>query len=197
MKKLIIAALAVTMVSGAYAKSKGFQLSLVPEVAIVDRDTEINGVSLGVWNENPSPQFQWQLGFVNGSTGDSVGVKWFIFLPTINNNAENYTGLSWGFANYASGDFVGAQWGAVNITAGNCVGVQWGVVNVTSGTFKGFQWGSVNYCQDLTGLQLGVVNWAQRSSQGIQIGLVNIIPENEWFADGDLAQGMIFVNWGF
>ncbi len=197
MRKLMIIALAATMVSGAYAKSKGFQLSLVPDVAIVDRDTEINGVSLGVWNENPSPQFQWQFGFVNGSTGDSVGVKWFIFLPTIYNYAENYKGLSWGFANYASGDFVGAQWGAVNITAGDFVGVQWGAVNVTSGVFKGFQWGAVNYCQDLTGLQLGVVNWAQRSSQGIQVGLVNIIPENEWFSDGDLAQGMVFVNWGF
>ena len=197
MKKLMIIALAAMMVSGAYAKSKGFQLSLVPDVAIVDRDTEINGVSLGVWNENPSPQFQWQFGFVNRSTGDSVGVKWFIFLPTIYNYAENYKGLSWGFANYASGDFVGAQWGAVNITAGDFVGVQWGAVNVTSGVFKGFQWGAVNYCQDLTGLQLGVVNWAQRSSQGIQIGLANIIPENEWFSDGDLAQGMILVNWGF
>ena len=197
MKKLMIVVLAATMVSGAYAKSKGFQLSLVPDVAIVDRDTEINGVSLGVWNENPSPQFQWQFGFVNGSTGDSVGVKWFIFLPTIYNYAENYKGLSWGFANYASGDFVGAQWGAVNITAGDFVGVQWGAVNDTSGVYKGDQWGAVNYSQDRTGLQLGVVNWAQRSTQGIQVGLVNIIPENEWFSDGDLAQGMVFVNWGF
>ena len=197
MKKLMIVALAATMVSGAYAESKGFQLSLVPDVAIVDRDTEINGVSLGVWNENPSPRFQWQLGFVNGSTGDSVGVKWFIFLPTFYNYAENHTGLSWGLVNYASGDFTGAQWGAVNITGGDFVGVQWGAVNVTSGALKGFQWGAVNYCQDLTGLQLGIVNFAQRSTQGIQVGLANIIPENEWFADGDLAKGMVFVNWGF
>jgi hypothetical protein len=196
MKKVLIAAAACALVSGSFA-SEGFQASLVPDVAVHDRDTEINGVSIGVWNENPSPQFQWQFGFVNGSTGDSVGVKWFIFLPTIFNYAENYTGLSWGFANYASGDFVGAQWGAVNITAGDFVGAQWGAVNVTGGSFTGFQWGAVNYCQDLTGLQLGVVNWAQRSTQGIQIGFANIIPENEWFSDGDLAKGMVFVNWGF
>jgi hypothetical protein len=198
MKKLLFVALAATIVSGAYAgQSAGFQLSLVPDVAIQDRDTEINGVSLGIWNENPSPKFQWQLGFINGSTGESVGVKWFIFLPTIYNYAETYTGLSWGFANYASGDFTGAQWGAVNITSGDFVGVQWGFVNVTAGNFTGFQWGAVNYVKDLTGLQLGAVNWAQHSTSGIQIGFINIIPENEWFADGDLAQGMVFVNWGF
>lgn len=196
MKKMIIAVAACALVSGSFA-SKGFQASLVPDVAVHDRNTEINGVSIGVWNENPSPQFQWQLGFVNGSTGDSVGVKWFIFLPTIYNYAENYKGLSWGFVNYASGDFMGAQFGAVNITGGDYTGVQWGAVNATLGKFTGFQWGAVNYCQDLTGLQLGFVNWAQRSTSGIQIGFANIIPENEWFADGDLAQGMIFVNWGF
>ena len=31
----------------------------------------------------------------------------------------------------------------------------------------------------------------------VQIGLANIIPENEWFSDGDLGKGFIFVNWGF
>ncbi len=197
MKKLMIVALVATLVSGAYAKSAGFQLSLVPDIAIQDRDMEINGVSLGVWNENPSPQFQWQFGFVNGSTGDSVGVKWFVFLPTFYNYAENYKGLSWGLVNYASGDFTGAQWGFVNITGNDFTGVQWGAVNYTGGAFKGFQWGAFNYCQDLTGLQLGFVNYAQRSTSGIQIGFANIIPENQWFADGDLAQGMVFVNWGF
>ena len=195
MKKVLVAALALATATGAF--SAGFQASLVPEVAIHDRDTDINGVSIGVWNENPSSKFQWQFGFVNGSTGDSVGVKWFVFLPTIYNYAENYKGLSWGLVNYASGNFSGAQWGMVNITAQDFVGVQWGGVNVTLGEFKGFQWGAVNYCGDLTGLQLGMVNWAKHSTSGIQIGFVNIIPENKWFADGDLAQAMIFVNWGF
>jgi len=180
MKKLMIIALGCAVAGGAFA-SAGFQASLTPDIAVHDRDTEINGVSIGVWNENPSPQFNWQLGFVNGATGDSKGVQWFIFLPTFYNYAENYTGAQLAFVNYASGEFTGIQWGAVNI----------------AGTFKGFQWGAVNYCKDLAGLQLGVVNWAEHSTSGVQIGLVNIIPENQWFKDGDLAQGMVLVNWGF
>lgn len=180
MKKLIIVAAACAMVSGSFA-SKGFQASLVPDVAVHDRETDINGVSIGVWNENPSEKFQWQLGFVNGATGDSVGVQWFIFLPTIYNYAENYTGGQLGFVNYTSGDFVGAQLGFVNI----------------AGTMKGLQWGTVNYTKDLTGLQLGLVNWAEHSTSGIQLGLVNIIPQNEWFKDGDFGKGMVFFNWGF
>ena len=61
MKKLIVVAVGCALASGAFA-SKGFQASLTPDVAVHDRDTEINGVSIGVWNENPSPKFQWQLG---------------------------------------------------------------------------------------------------------------------------------------
>ncbi len=179
MKKLMIIALGCAVASGAFAA--GFQASLTPDIAIHDRDTEINGASIGVWNENPSPKFQWQLGFVNGATGDSVGVQWFVFLPTFYNYAENYTGLQWGWVNYASESMTGAQLGIVNI----------------SGTMKGLQWGTVNYCKDLTGLQLGLVNWAEHSTSGVQLGLVNIIPQNEWFKDGDFGKGMILFNWGF
>lgn len=180
MKKLMIALIGCALVSGSFAA--GFQLSLVPEVAIQDRNEDINGVSIGVWNENPSEKFQWQFGFVNGATGNSVGVQWFIFLPTFFNYADSYTGAQLSFVNYVKEDFVGAQLGAVNIVQGK---------------MKGLQWGTVNYCGDLTGLQLGLVNWAQRSTSGVQIGLANIIPENEWFSDGDLGKGFIIVNWGF
>jgi hypothetical protein len=181
MKKLMIVILGCVIASTAMVQAAGFQASLTPNIAVHDRDTEINGVSIGVWNENPSPEFNWQFGFVNGATGDSVGVQWFIFLPTFYNYAENYTGLQMAFVNYASGDFVGAQLAAVNI----------------AGNFKGLQMGTVNYCKDLTGLQLGVVNWAEHSTSGVQIGLVNIIPQNEWFSDGDFGKGMILFNWGF
>ena len=182
MKKLIALASFVATATVVLAETGGFQLSLVPDVAIYDRETPINGVSIGVWNENPSPDFNWQFGFINGATGDSKGAQWFIFLPTFYNYADNYTGFQNAVVNYVKQDFVGAQFG---------------LVNVTSGKFKGFQWGWVNYCQELTGLQLGLVNWAQRATSGVQIGIANIIPENEWFKDGDLAQGMIIVNWGF
>ena len=167
MKKSILIATVCALSTGAF--SAGFQASLTPDIAIHDRDTEITGASIGVWNENPSPKFNWQLGFVNGATGDSVGVQWFIFLPTFYNYAENYTGGQLAFVNYASGTFVGAQLGAVN------------------------------YAGTMTGLQLGVVNYAETGNNCLQIGLVNIIKENEWFKDfpSDLAKGMVIVNWSF
>lgn len=185
MKKIIIAVLAAATAFGAYAEKAGFQLSLVPDIAIQDRTTEINGVSIGVWNENPSPEFQWQFGFVNGTTGDSVGVQWFVFLPTIYNYAENYTGLQMGFVNVATGSMTGLQWGWLGNYAGDLTGVQLGMVNIATAVDGGFQW--------------GVVNYAETANNLFQLGLVNVIADNEWFSDfpSDLAQGFVIVNWTF
>ncbi len=184
MKKLMIVLLGCAMVTGAFA-SAGFQASLTPDIAVQDRDTEINGVSIGVWNENPSPKFQWQLGFVNGATGDSVGVQWFIFLPTLYNYAENYTGAQIGWVNYASGELTGLQWGWIGNYAGDLTGAQLGAVNIAKAVDGGFQW--------------GVVNYAETANNLFQLGLVNIIADNEWFTDfpSDLAKGMVLVNWTF
>jgi len=185
MKKLMIVVLGCAVASGVMAKTAGFQASLTPEIAVQDRDTEITGVSIGVWNENPSPKFNWQFGFVNGATGDSTGVQWFIFLPTIYNYAENYTGLQWGWVNNTSGDFVGWQ-------------NAW-LVNMTFGEFVGFQSSVVNYAGTMTGFQLGVVNYAKSAHNCFQLGLVNIIADNPWFKNfpGEFAQGMVLVNWSF
>ena len=184
MKKLMTVVLGCAIASGAMAKTAGFQASLTPDIAVQDRDTEITGVSIGVWNENPAPKFNWQLGFVNGTTGDSTGVQWFVFLPTFYNYAENFTGLQFGWVNNTSNDFVGWQNGFVNMTFGEFVGFQSGVVNY-AGTMTGFQWGLVNY--------------AKSAHNCLQLGLVNIIEDNAWFSDfpGDLAQGMVIVNWSF
>ncbi|MEI6892178.1 MAG: hypothetical protein V5783_08415 [Pontiella sp.] len=183
MKKLVVVALSLTVASGAFAAA--FQASLTPDIALQDRETDIKGVSVGLWNENPSETFQWQFGFVNGSTGDSVGVQsWFPFpLPTLFNYAENYTGVQLGIVNYASGDLVGLQWGVVNHAA-NLTGVQLGLVNCSE-MATGFQWGFVNYTKSARNL--------------FQLGLVNIIQDNEWFSDfpNDLAKGFVFVNWSF
>ena len=181
MKKLLVVVLAAATVSGAYAESAAFQLSLTPDIALQERDTTINGVSLGVWNENPGTQ--WQAGFVNGATGDSKGLQWFIFLPTILNYAENYTVAQLGIVNYASGDFTGLQWGAVNYAA----------------TVKGVQLGVVNWSEMATGLQMGLVNYTASANNLLQLGLVNIIEDNEWFSDfpSDLAKGFVIVNWSF
>ena len=187
MKKFTITALSIVVASGAMAESKPFQMSLVPDVAIEDRDTDINGVSIGVWNENPSEKFQWQLGFVNGSTGDSVGVQWLplLFWGTLYNYAENYTGAQVGWVNYASGEMTGLQWGWLGNYAGDLTGVQLGIANIATAVDGGFQWGFVNYAETANNL--------------FQLGLVNIILDNEWFSDfpSDLAKGFVVVNWTF
>ena len=182
MKRVVLVILGSVLATGAMAQdSAPFQLSLVPNIAIQSRDTAINGVSLGVWNENPGTQ--WQLGFVNGATGDSAGLQWFVFLPTILNYAENYTGAQLGLVNYASGEFTGLQWGLVNY----------------ANTLTGVQLGTVNAAQTATGFQWGFANYAAVGDNLFQLGLINIIADNAWFSDfpGDLAQGMVFVNWSF
>ena len=73
MKKIIFIVLAILMIATgmAMADSKPVQLSLTPGVAIFDRSTNIEGVSLSIWGENPQKGFA--LGFVNGSSGNSAG----------------------------------------------------------------------------------------------------------------------------
>lgn len=186
MKKLFIIA---TLVAGAVAVhaqqnsqaasmgTSAFQLSLTPDIAIHPRTTEIDGVSLGIWSENPQKSFT--LGFVNGSTGDSEG-----FSVGLVNYDESYTGVQWGLFNYSSQRFVGWQ-------------NAW--VNVSRGYFKGFQHGILNVSEEFHGLQLGWVNYADNLNNGVQIGLVNIAVNNPWFTEfpDKLAKGFPFVNWSF
>lgn len=166
MKKLMIMTLGCVLATGAFADSKPFQLSLTPDTAMHPRDTSIEGVSLGVWNENPGKQ--WQLGFINGSTGDSAGVQWFVLLPTIYNYAETFTGAQIGLVNYAD-DVTGLQWGAVNI-AKEMTGLQLGLVNWAESADSGVQIGLVNVIEDN--------EW------------FSDFPS-------DLSKGMVIVNWSF
>jgi len=72
MKKLfIIAALVISAFGLRAGESHAFQASLTPDIAIYPKTTQINGIALDVWGENP--QHIPNLGFVNGSTGDSCG----------------------------------------------------------------------------------------------------------------------------
>ncbi len=178
MKKALVFLMGMTIASGAMAGGKPLQLSLTPDVALHDRSTRIEGLSLGLWSENP--QSALALGIVNGSTGQSEGLSWAFIL----NYADNYKGIHWAPINYTKGDFLG--W-------------QGGLVNYTEGRMKGLQTGYVNYAGQLTGLQLGLLNYARTAETGVQVGLVNLLPQNEWFAGlpNELAPGMIFVNWRF
>jgi hypothetical protein len=141
MKKAIFVIFICLMATSAYAESKGFQASLVPDVAIHSKDTHIKGFSLNIWGENPQSAFA--LGFVNGSTGDSAGFTWAVLV----NYAENYTGLAVAPVNYASGSIKGVQSGFINY-AGKLTGLQLGAVNVAKTAQSGIQVGLVNVIQD-------------------------------------------------
>ena len=184
MKKLLAVLVGVMGVSSVMA-SEPIQLSLTPDVALYGRSERIEGLALSIWGENP--QSALAIGFVNGSTGQSVGLSVGLL-----NYADSYTGLQWGLVNYADQDFTGWQ-------GGFCLGLVGSVVNYTGGTLTGFQCGVVNYAGDLNGLQLGIVNYAEKAKAGVQIGIVNIMPRNEWFSKlpDELAPGMIIVNWCF
>ena len=177
---------AALLTTGVFAQSKPFQASLTPDVALYDRSTRIEGLSLSIWGENP--QTSLAIGLVNGSTGHSAGVS----LALLVNYADSYTGLQWGFVNYTKGDFVGWQGGFL-------FGIAVSAVNYTGGSMKGLQTGVVNYAGKLTGLQFGLLNYAASAETGVQIGLVNLMPENRWFSGlpGELAPGFPFVNWRF
>jgi hypothetical protein len=136
MKKLVIAVLICLVASSAYAESKPFQLSLVPDVAIHSKDTHIKGVTLNIWGQNPQSAFA--LGFVNGSTGDSKGFSWGLV-----NYAESYTGVEVGVVNYATGNFTGVQSGFFNYAV----------------KLKGLQLGAINYAKTAeSGVQIGLIN---------------------------------------
>jgi len=177
MKRLLSVLMGVMGLSGVMAGNAPLQLSLTPDVALVDRSERIEGLTLNIWGENP--QGALALGFVNGSTGTSAGLTLGLL-----NYADNYTGFQWAAVNYTGEDFLG--W-------------QLAFVNYTGGRMKGLQTGFVNYAGKLTGLQFGFVNFADSAETGVQIGLVNLISSNEWFTElpDELAPGMIFINWRF
>ena len=176
MKKILFISSLVIGVGGVKADEPFFQASLTPDIAIHSRTTQINGLALDIWGENP--QHSFNLGFVNGSTGDSLG-----FTLGLVNYAESYKGFSYGL---------------VNISSRRFSGVQMGYVNISVGTFVGLQDGWVNVAQEFHGLQYGLVNYAE-NLHGVQIGIVNIARNNSWFHDfpDKLATGFPIVNWSF
>ncbi len=143
MKKLVLVLIACFFATGAFAETKsagaqGFQLSLIPDIAIHSKATHIKGVSLGIWGENP--QNALTLGIVNGSTGNSSGIS----LGLLANYAESYEGaqIAW-IANYTAVKFTGLQWAAFNY-AERLNGIQLGFVNFAETSDKGVQVGFIN-----------------------------------------------------
>jgi hypothetical protein len=178
MKKILIATVSLTIAStaGLMADEPFFQASLTPDIAIYSKNTEIHGLTLSIWGENP--QHGVALGFVNGSSGDSGGFAWGLV-----NYSESYTGVSWSLVDINNTSFKGWQSG-------------W--ISISQGEFTGFQSGLINYANKFNGLQLGLVNYAE-NLHGVQIGLANIAINNPWFTDfpDKLATGFPIVNWSF
>ena len=181
-KSLVIAALAISVAGLSAEESHPFQASLTPDIAIYPKTTEIRGLSLSIWGENP--QQGVALGFVNGSTGDSSGFTWGLF-----NYADAYTGVSWGLVNYSKTSFVGWQGGVLFCPC---------LVNISKEKFVGFQEGVVNCAEEFHGFQLGLVNYTE-NLHGVQVGIVNIAMNNPWFKEfpDKLATGFPIVNWSF
>jgi hypothetical protein len=175
MKKSLIITALVGFGGITYADSP-FQLSLTPDIAVYSRTEMIRGFALNIWGENP--QMGLDLGFINGSTGDSGG-----FSAAVVNYDENYCGVHWAVVNSSSQSFLGWQCGAVN---------------VSQGTFQGFQSGIVNLSDETVGFQLGLVNYAE-NLRGVQLGLANIASNNPMFDEfpDKLATGFPFFNWSF
>ena len=139
MKRILIIALGIIMLATgvAMADSKPIQLSLTPGIAIFDRNTTIEGFSLGIWSENPQKAFA--LGFANGSTGNSAGFS----LGFLLNYADSYKGVQWALVNYTQKNFVGWQSGFVNY-AGQLTGLQLGFFNYAAKASSGVQLGVIN-----------------------------------------------------
>lgn len=138
MKKFVMTVICCFLATSAYAGTKPFQLGLTPDVAVHSRATQINGVTINLWGENP--QHALALGVVNGSTGDSSGVT----LGLVANYAQSYKGLQFAWlANYAAKNFAGLQWAAFNY-AGNLRGVQLGLINFAQASQQGLQIGIIN-----------------------------------------------------
>jgi hypothetical protein len=177
-KMLALTCLGIFMLAGQALASKPIQLSITPAIALHDRNTRIEGLSLSIWGENP--QTSLALGLFNGFTGTSKGFALGVFL----NYADSYKGV---------------QWGGVNYTKGSMLGWQAGIVDYVEGSMKGLQTGAVNYAGHLKGLQLGLINYAESATTGVQIGIINLMPKNRWFANfpNEVAPGMILVNWRF
>ena len=178
MKRILIILLGILAIGGAMAGGQPFQLSLTPQLSLVDRTNKVDGVSLNIWGENR--QSGLALGIVNGSTGFSSGLSVALIL----NYADFYNGIQVAPVNLARADF----WG-----------LQIGIVNCTDGRMKGLQFGMLNIAGHLAGFQVGLVNYAGSAKKALQLGLVNVNPRNDWFTElpEELAPEMFFLNWRF
>lgn len=199
---LALALFAVLLLPG-LANAEGarpIQLSLVPSVQLFSEQTPIHGARLAIVGRNSEVQ-GLDLGLGLLTTGNFSGIA----LGIANVVDGTATGLQWSFVNYTKGGVEGMQWGFYN-QADSMMGIQWGLINIANADFQGWQWGAANLAQqghskgllvgfvnmteDMNGLQLGLVNLTN-NMHGLQIGLVNVIKSK------DKLPILPIVNWVF
>ena len=128
------------------------QLSLVPEIQLIDKAENVDAIRLAIWGQN------------NDVKGLDVGLVSIV--------DGDFVGLGSSFVQHIKGDALGVQWSVWNQTLGSVVGLQLGAVNICE-DIEGCQFGIVNMAKGDSSLQIGLVNVASLSS-GWQVGLLNI-----------------------
>jgi len=136
MKKLMLAAVLVTVFAASAAAESFLKLSLFDTIAWPQTNKANLGIGL-IYSNTPEVS-GLDFNFIVSKVDNLTGVQWSI----VNIN-ENATGVHLGAVNYSKGDMTGFQWGWVNC-AGNFKGLQLGLVNYINTIDKGLQIGFVN-----------------------------------------------------
>jgi hypothetical protein len=160
-----------------------------PELQIVDASEDVKGLRIDfIYGENANVS-GLDLGIVNSTTGDFVGLGW---APGANLVGGTAKGIQWSWLySHTEGEFTGWQSGLVARVGGaGSAGLQSGWINLAESDFTGVQFGLFNKATDVRGLQLGFVNWADRLD-GLQIGLIN------YAENSDAYKVLPLVNWHF
>lgn len=162
LKKILFSIICIIATNSAlsYEDNTEFQISIVPDLAVHSRQTEIEGFSLNLlWGENPQENCL-ALGFINGSTGYSNG-----FSLGLINYTESYKGLQLGLYNTASQSLSGTQVGLIN-QAKSLTGLQLGIMNSVDGIQQGVQIGLINVNShephsedDSSAILMPIINW--------------------------------------
>ena len=204
MKKLALAALALSTLTGSAFAAKGFNASFwAPDKQVVPASEDIKGVRLNFFYGENKNVTGLDIGTGNSVTGNMSGAQLCVFLPCVYNHVGGQlNGAQFGIVNDYGIKVNGAQFGWVNYSraeSSEVNGAQFSIVNWCSQTeVTGAQLGFVNKAKTVTGVQLGFVNLTDKL-KGVQLGLWNMVLERSWGDIGNkgLGRGFPFINVGW
>lgn len=186
----LLSTLALVAAAATAKAEAAFQFGFfAPDLQLVDSSEDVRGLRLDiVYGENRNVSGV-DLGIVNSTTGDFVGLGWAPGANLVDGSAK---GVQWSWIySHTAGQFTGWQSGLVARVGGaDSAGLQSGWINLAESDFTGVQLGLFNKAAHAKGLQLGLVNWADRLD-GLQIGLVN------YAENSDVYKVLPIVNWQF